>query len=156
MTMKWGSTEFDELLEFQEQFEKVTDEELEMFFIDTSKELAARFLALVIPLTPVGEYPASTGKVGGTLRRNWTAGQSEESYVYTIQVVKKGTAYEIEIYNPTEYAEYVEFGHRTGNGRGWVWGRFMMTKSEIILNQEAPDIIRKRFEDMLRGKMKNG
>lgn len=155
--MKWGSTDFDELLEFQKQFEQITDKELEKFFVDTAKELAARFLELVIPETPVGIYPASTGKVGGTLRRGWTAGQSEESYVYTIQVVKTGNAYEIEIYNPVEYAEYVEYGHRTGDsGRGWVLGRFMMTKTEIIMNQQAPQVVQKRFEEMLRSKMKNG
>ena len=43
-----------------------------------SVALAARLLALVIPRTPVGQYPRSSGKKGGTLRRGWTARTEQE------------------------------------------------------------------------------
>ena len=42
-------------------------------------KLAARLLALVIPRTPVGQYPKGSGKKGGTLRRGWTAKTDEEA-----------------------------------------------------------------------------
>ena len=44
-----------------------------------AKELAARLLAKVIKRTPVGQYPSGSGKVGGTLRRGWTAGKNQNA-----------------------------------------------------------------------------
>lgn len=35
-------------------------------------EKVARLLRMVVKRTPVGQYPASSGKKGGTLRRGWT------------------------------------------------------------------------------------
>ena len=92
------------------------------FFEAASREIAARLLAKVIKRTPVGTYPSNSGKVGGTLRRGWTAGtnQAATSYADSLTVHHFGDTYVIEIINPVEYASYVEFGHRTANGAGWV------------------------------------
>ena len=94
------------------------------FFEAASREIAARLLAKVIKRTPVGTYPSNSGKVGGTLRRGWTAGtnQAATSYADSLTVHHFGDTYVIEIINPVEYASYVEFGHRTANGTGWVEG----------------------------------
>ena len=85
------------------------------FFEAASREIAARLLAKVIKRTPVGTYPSNSGKVGGTLRRGWTAGtnQAATSYADSLTVHHFGDTYVIEIINPVEYASYVEFGHRT-------------------------------------------
>ena len=67
---KWGKVDFSELEGLLRQFEKL---DVDKLCRDASKELAARLLALVIPKTPVGQYPKGSGKVGGTLRRGWTS-----------------------------------------------------------------------------------
>ena len=51
--------------------------------------------------TPVGQY--NDGRTGGQLRKGWN--------------LEKGDLY-VRIYNNTEYAIYVEYGHRTRQGKG--------------------------------------
>jgi hypothetical protein len=106
--------------------------------------LAARLLAKVIKRTPVGKYPASSGKKGGTLRRGWTIGA----------VKKIGDEYTIEVINPTEYAPYVEFGHRTPDHSGWVDGRFMLTISEQELQKDATKFLMNKLKSFMGGVFK--
>jgi hypothetical protein len=124
---------------------------LNAFIESCAKELAARLLAKVVKRTPVGQYPSSSGKVGGTLRRGWTGekSQSASSYAGNLKVNHYGGVYVIEIVNPVEYASYVEFGHRTRDGEGWVEGRFMLTISE----QEVQTASRKILENKLKKKL---
>ena len=126
------------------------------FFEDTSREIAARLLAKVIKRTPVGTYPSNSGKVGGTLRRGWTAGtnQAATSYADSLTVHHFGDTYVIEIINPVEYASYVEFGHRTANGTGWVEGKYMLTLSEQEIRQSAPGILEAKLKKWLSGAVK--
>lgn len=126
------------------------------FFEDASREIAARLLAKVIKRTPVGTYPSNSGKVGGTLRRGWTAGtnQAATSYADSLTVHHFGDTYVIEIINPVEYASYVEFGHRTANGTGWVEGKYMLTLSEQEIRQSAPDILESKLKKWLSGAVK--
>lgn len=100
------------------------------------QELAQRMLRKVIKRTPVGQY---RHRVGGTLRRGWKASD----------VVKTADDYEIEVYNPVEYAEYVEYGHRTANRKGWVEGQFMMTSSAEEIDAMTPDIVGVKIEKMM-------
>ncbi len=126
------------------------------FFEATSREIAARLLAKVIKRTPVGTYPSNSGKVGGTLRRGWTAGtnQAATSYADSLTVHHFGDTYVIEIINPVEYASYVEFGHRTANGTGWVEGKYMLTLSEQEIRQSAPGILEAKLKKWLSGAVK--
>lgn len=135
---------FDRL---QENLEKLNQEQVDIFIDACAKELAARLLAKVIKMTPVGDYPNSSGKKGGTLRRGWTAekNQSAVTYAQSLPVYHFGDTYVIEIINPVEYASYVEFGHRTANHKGWVNGRFMLTISEQEIQTAAPAIIEKKL-----------
>ena len=71
--MRWGNVDYRQLQKLRDNLQKLQDMDLDKFCEDVSKELAARLLALVIPRTPVGQYPKSSGKKGGTLRRGWTA-----------------------------------------------------------------------------------
>ena len=57
----------------------------------------------------------------------------------------------IEIVNPVEYASYVEFGHRTRGGGGWVEGQFFLTISENELKKSAPAIIERKINNWLGG-----
>lgn len=149
MAGTWGKCDFKQLKELQKRIEKLQKADLDEFCKTVSKELAARLLAKVIKRTPVGQYPEESGKVGGTLRRGWTGEtqQNAKSYAESLPVIQKGNSYEITIKNPVEYASYVEFGHRTRNHKGWVEGRFMLTKSEMEVEGQAQKIIEKKLLD---------
>ncbi len=139
--------------DFQNQLEKLQDPNA--FVEACAKELAARLLRLVIKRTPVGDYPKSTGKKGGTLRRGWTGKKPPATdYVNSLTVHHFGNSYVIEIVNPVEYASYVEYGHRTTNHKGWVKGRFMMTISEQELEKIAPKVLEKKIRKYLGGIIK--
>ena len=133
--------QFDGLKEFQKIIEEM-EKEKEQLMIDTVKELAARLLRKVIKRTPSDT---------GNLRRNWTVSD----------VKKNGENYEIEVSNSTEYASYVEFGHRQTPGRfvpaigkrlkkSWVKGKFMLTISEDELKRQAPAVIEKKITEWLK------
>lgn len=167
---KWGSTDFKQLQDLRDKLAKFEKMDMRLFCEKVSKELAARLLRQVIPNTPVGQYPASTGKVGGTLRRGWTARTEAEaasgmnkdvaSYAAALPVALEGNTYVITIINPVHYASYVEYGHRQEVGRyvpaigkrlknGWVKGRFMLTKAEAHVEGKAQKIIEKKLLEIL-------
>lgn len=146
--------DYKELVKLKEQIMLFGDPtQMDQFMTSCAKELAARLLAKVIKRTPVGQYPAETGKKGGTLRRGWTGGQNANAtaFVKSLTVNKVGTDYVIEIINPVEYASYVEYGHRTRNHKGWVEGKFMLTISEDEIRNSAPRILEKKLKNYLKG-----
>ena len=165
---KWGNCDFSELRKYADKLEKLTDADINDLCVKCSKELAARLLALVIPRTIVGDYPAGSGKVGGTLRRGWTSkthaeaasgkgknGKPIKEYVASLPVRKVGNYYIIQIINPVEYSPYVEFGHRTRSG-GWVDGKYMLTISEERLKQIAPRVLEKMLYQKIREVIERG
>lgn len=146
-----GTINFRDFERIQNNLEKLNQEQVDLFIDACAKELAARLLAKVIKRTPVGDYPNSSGKKGGTLRRGWTGGKTQSAVAYadSLTIHHFGDAYVIEIVNPVEYASYVEFGHRTSNHKGWVNGRFMLTISEQEIQNAAPAIIEKKLMKQL-------
>ncbi len=152
--------DFKGLEDFQKRFEKVNRSLQDEFVEQCAKELAARLLRKAIKRTPVGVYGgavdfvtkdgkhvsfmARATKTGGTLRRAWTKANKNP------KVVRTGSLLRIEIVNPTEYASYVEYGHRTRGGGGWVPGKLMMTISAQEIQSIAPALLRKRLEEKLR------
>lgn len=143
--MSGGSVEFSELTAFRDKLENLSkNKKGESFSEAAVKELAARLLRKVKKRT----YP-----VTGNLTRNWQVGN----------VIKSGNTYTIEIINSTEYAEYVEYGHRqvvvnkkTGEKRtvGWTKGKFMLTISEKELNTSKDAILESKLENWLREGLK--
>ena len=159
--MKWGRCEYRQLIKLRDNLAKLQSADLDKFCRDTSKELAARLLSLVIPATPVGKYPKASGKKGGTLRRGWTARTEQEAasrggnsnakaYAQALPIKKQGGNYLVEVINPVHYASYVEFGHRTPGG-GWAEGQYFLTISEQQLRGRAPAIIEDKLKKLLRG-----
>ena len=146
-----GTINFRDFERIQNNLEKLNQEQVDLFIDACAKELAARLLAKVIKRTPVGDYPNSSGKKGGTLRRGWTGGKTQSAVAYadSLTIHHFGDAYVIEIVNPVEYASYVEFGHRTSNYKGWVNGRFMLTISEQEIQNAAPAIIEKKLLEQM-------
>ena len=159
-----GSFSVAGLKKLQKQLNKIQQGNVEAFIEDCAKELAARLLAKVIKRTPVGVYPKSTGKKGGTLRRGWTSNTHEEAasggsgnakaYADSLEIKHNGNTLVIEIVNPVRYASYVEFGHRTANHSGWVQGRFMLTISEQEIQQIAPNVLEAKIKKYLGECMK--
>lgn len=145
-----GGCNFGEWEQLKAKLAKM-DDELNLFIESCAKELAARLLAKAIKRTPVGQYPRVAGKKGGTLRRGWTGQKagSGKAYAQSLTVHHYGGTYVIEVINPTEYASYVEFGHRTRGGKGWVKGKFYLTLSESEIQRDAPKIIEKKIQKKL-------
>ncbi len=143
---RMGKFDCKGLKDLQKQLEKMQDPDI--FVESCAKELAARLLTKVIKRTPVGQYPESSGKSGGTLRRGWTGSKrsSAKEYADSLKVHHFGNIYVIEIVNPVEYASYVEYGHRTANHSGWVKGHFMMTISEQELERIAPKVLENKIK----------
>lgn len=125
---KWGKCDIRQLKRLQKKMEKFSKVENEEFCEMCAKYLAARLLSRVIKATPVET---------GTLRRSWS---EENSNVY---VEHKGNEFTCEIINLTSYAIYVEYGHRLKGNRGWVHGYFMLEKSTLQLDAQAPRIVEK-------------
>lgn len=185
---RWGNCDYRQLQKLRDNLAKLQSADMDKFCRDVSKELAARLLALVIPRTPVGNYKTEvkvtakrdskhhkkgdvytkrvnrSGKMGGTLRRGWTArtegeaagGQGHptadqaKAYAEALPISKQGGSYLVEVINPVHYASYVEFGHRTPGGKGWVAGQYFLTLSEQDLRAQAPARIEEKLEALLR------
>ena len=147
----YGSCNFDGLKNLEKKISNLEQKQADEFMEACAKELAARLLAKVIKRTPVGQYPSGSGKVGGTLRRGWTAGKNQNAtnYVNSLKIQHVGNVYKIVITNPVEYSSYVEFGHRTRNHKGWVEGKFMMTISEQEIQTIAPRVLENKIKKLL-------
>lgn len=156
---KMGGFSAADMKKLQKQLNKIQEGNLDAFIEACAKELAARLLAKVIKRTPVGQYPNSSGKKGGTLRRGWTSKTHEEAessgktsaakYVESLKINHFGNVLVIEIVNPVNYASYVEYGHRTANHKGWVQGRFMLTISEQEIEEIAPKVLESKIKKFL-------
>lgn len=157
-----------ELVELRKQLEKLQADD---FCQRLAKELAARLLRKVVKRTPVGDYSETydleddgeekflvmSDKIGGNLRRAW--GTKDR-----LVVTKTGSQYTVMLMNSSEYASYVEYGHRQTPGRyvpaidkklksGWVEGKFMMTKSEEEIRRIAPALLEKEFAQFIKEAM---
>ncbi len=74
------------------------------------------------------------------LRDGWKVGN----------IKKKGNAYCIEVFNNTEYANHVEYGHRKRAGNGNVEGVKMLEISLSELDSALPDYLKNWLRDLMR------
>jgi len=134
---KWGKFDFSEFRRLAESFQKAADGNvMDQFVRDLLAEMAMRSVNK-IKRRMTDQKIVDTGQ----LRRSWQVGSVE----------KQGDAYTVEIYNPVEYAPFVEYGHRTGpNLTKWVQGRFMMTISMNEIERELPAYLEKRMTQKLK------
>lgn len=156
----WGSVDFSQLQKLGIKIEHLRKVDAQKFYTSVAKELAARLLEKTMERTPKGDYPASSGKVGGTLKRGWTANTHEEAaagagdgknpraYAYSLPVERQGDTFTITVSNPVRYAPYVEYGHRLRNG-GFHPPVFMLQKSEIELASDLEKIIYEKLKKLL-------
>lgn len=153
---KLGNFDCSEFKNMAKSFQKALDERVvERWIKEFLLEMAFRAERKIKKRTRVGVYSdqvsfktkdgkevnftTSSTKTGGNLRRNWRVGNVE----------KHGNAYVIEIINPVEYASFVEYGHRTKNGKGWIEGRFMATISMQEIERDLPRFLEKKQVELL-------
>lgn len=101
-------------------------------------EIALRILRGAKRTTPVDT---------GFLKDDWTLGA----------IVKNGKTYEVQVSNPTEYAMYVEYGHRIVINKktvGWKDGFFMLTIAEKEVQKRVDRIVKNRIEKYYKGLFK--
>lgn len=129
---KWGKFDLSEFEKFANRLQKANKERaVERFIQDFLLEMAYRAERKIKKRTPVDT---------GELRRNWSVGNVE----------RRGDTYVVEIINNTDYASFVEYGHRTGAElTKWVEGRFMMTISMKEIERELPRYLEKRMAELL-------
>lgn len=140
-----GSNQTVDLRQWVEDLKKLPEAALKAAKVEWYK-VGAAHLARTKLNTPVGHYSNEVefytrdGKyvhffikrvpIGGQLRLRWQQ----------TPVEVKGSMLTTVVYNNTEYAPYVEFGHRIrdkkGNTIGFVPGRYMMTNSLRITEGE--------------------
>lgn len=145
---------FDEFEQFAANFHKTLQEET--FVIDVMNRLGNIMIRDVKERTPVGQYDntvffvrggkllvfeadGGSGRTGGNLRRNWILDGC----------TKEGDAYVVTISNNTEYASYVENGHRTADHSGWVEGQFMMKITMDEIMDQLPSIVGPAYKEYL-------
>lgn len=73
-----------------------------------NSQMSGAALAVTIKTTPVGQYPKSSGKQGGTARRDWHDGGTK----------RVGNGFESRYFNNVYYIGYVNDGHRVVNRKG--------------------------------------
>lgn len=128
---RWGRFDFREFEKLKRNYEKL-GQNLDTFLREFLLEMALRAERTIKKRTPVDT---------GELRRNWQVGE----------VIRVGDKLIVEIINETEYASFVEYGHRTGKDRRkWVEGRFMMTISMQEIERELPRYLERRVAKWLK------
>lgn len=101
------------------------------FLEKAAQEIGNTILEMVVDDTPIGKT--------GHLHNGWK-----------LEIEKRTDGYDIIISNCEEYSSYVEYGHRTPDHRGWVRGKFMLTKAEIETYKSMPDFLEQRLIEELQ------
>lgn len=96
------------------------------------KKLAVESQRKVSSRTPVDS---------GNLRRGWQIDNATYG----------GGSFSFTLANNIEYAPFVENGHRTRGGGGWVEGQFFLKNTIVEIQGEFPTIWQPIFDNALRG-----
>lgn len=123
------SVTFDvsELEAFKNNLQGLQDQ-TDSIIIEALEEIVAREIRMVKKGTPVDT---------GTLRNAWRI----------TDIRKAGNSFEVSVYNNMDYADYVEFGHRTRDHKNWVPGKFMLTVSERQIEKVMEEIVNRHLEE---------
>jgi Bacteriophage protein of unknown function (DUF646). len=124
--------DFSQFEALKVRLQKLEKTEQEQFLLKMTNKLTARAQAKTKKRTPVRT---------GDLRRNW----------YQQKARKLGRIFIGKIFNPMDYASYVNYGHRTRNNEGWVEGQHMMDKSLKEVENDMVKIIQPELEKLLNG-----
>lgn len=147
---RMGHADLTKMRAFQNRVNMTNGEAKKQLLEHCILGLSEKYLKSVTDLTPV---------VTGHLKGNWMA----------TPIKHDGHVVTVDIENSTDYASYVEFGHRQKVGRyvkaigkrltsSWAKGRYMMTKTNQIIEKGAGAYVKsksKKFIDAyLKGEIK--
>ncbi len=121
---------FEGLDEWEKGLAKTIESQYPEAFREMVIDLASQLEGKVKERTPVQT---------GHLRREWHLGE----------IKKRGDTYYIEVYNNVEYADAVEYGHRTRGGSGLVPGAHMMDLSLEEVQRHLPGYLKQWMSDFL-------
>ncbi len=110
----------------KEMIDKKYPEELEKLVLQMGYELQ-------------GETKERTPRVTNRLRNGWRVGK----------IKRKGGEIYIEVYNNVEYAEPVEYGHRTGKS-GYKEGVHMLEISMSLLQNKLNPFLKRWIDNFIR------
>lgn len=137
--------DYSEIEAFGKRLDRA-QEIMDELFREAIKEIALDFLVIA-----KGRTPEKTG----LLKDRWRIGE----------IQKQGDSYTIEVFDNTEYASFVENGHRTRKGKGkksslinskaWVEGRFMMKLTEDDIAIRMPGYLNKLYDKLAEELFKN-
>lgn len=139
----WAECDFSQFKKLADNFSRAEQEKLiAKFSEEVLLELANRLLRLTKKNTP---------KDTGQLKRNW----------FVSGVKRKGEYFEVTVFNNTEYASFVENGHRQEVGKyvpaigkrlvePWVEGSHMLRISMQEIEKIMPKLIGKRYQEFLK------
>lgn len=127
-----GKTEysFDGLDAMEKQLSKMIEQEYPAEFKEMVKIIAYDLQGAVKKNTPTDTT---------RLRDAWKVGK----------IVKRGDEYYVEVYNNVEYAEPVEYGHRTRGGKGFVKGSHMMSIALSEVANRLPSYLKEWINDFI-------
>lgn len=120
---------FDGLDQLEQQLSRMIEQEYPAEF---------REMVIQIAYELQGRVKENTPKKTGRLQDSWKVGKIE----------KRGSEYYIEVYNNVDYAEPVEYGHRTRGG-GFVPGRHMMELSLQEVAEKLPGYLQEWLDDFI-------
>lgn len=166
------SAEYSQLEAFKEAFDKSCvkrETDIEKAVL----EMADYLIATVTPLTPVyapkdinghtyHAYDKGSMRTGGELRKHWIDDNKN------LSVRRVGDDYVVEVVNKSEYALFVEEGHRQTVGqrfpvfidgelrmvarkKAYVKGQHFLRKAETKLRRKAPSILNAHLSDFMGG-----
>lgn len=142
------SLDFSQLKDFQQKLQQLDKKIQDEVCKNVVNGLAAQLVKATIQKTPVGKYPKSTHKIGGTLRRGWKA-----------KGFKIPRGYEATVFNNIEYAPYVEYGHRivkNGQTVGFVQGHHMLEKSIDEVRRIIASYANQKVTEAIKEVLQNG
>ncbi len=124
------SYEFDGLSKLEKQLMEMSEQkfpkEFEQLVIQIAYELQ-------------GRAKQRTPHITGRLQDSWKVGK----------ITKKNGEYYIEVYTNVDYAEPVEYGHRTRGGGSFVPGVHMMEISVAEVSQRLPAFLREWLDNFI-------
>ena len=125
------------------EFEKFASRLQERYAFDTAMMTATQNIARVLHRYLLSNTPIDTGN----LRKMWSAGEN-----LRVTVDKVNGGFEVTLINTAQnqngekYGEWVNDGHRTPNGLGWVMGRFFVENSIDLTYPKVEQIVMKELE----------
>lgn len=167
MARMTGGADYSQLQAFYDKLHaNFNQQECDRFLRQCTKRIAGELKSRVIKKTPVGHYDGSAyvcesglshkgKKVKGLDGNNIKSGGTLKSSWHFSEPQKSGDVYSVDIINAaesddgTQYAIYVEYGHRKRGG-GWVRGHFMLTAAAKEIQKSAPRELERMLEKKLR------